>query len=182
MRAAPQSGEPLNWSAYDLTLPADQATRALMARAFLGLDPDQIGDLSVATILETWVRDWRETLFPTEHLPEPYVTTLCRWLGDRLDVACDDHPAIDEFAAEMSQLTRTVATVSQVDHSRGEYVGTCPVLTRDETRCGTILRVDPYVDEIQCNRCGTKWNRRKGDWLRLRGQQLAAVPKAADVA
>lgn len=176
IRSTPQSSEPINWSPYDLTLPADMRKRELLARAALGLDSDQIGDLSVATILDTWARDWiTHDFVDNDYLPDPHVYPLCRWLADRLGEACDRHPNIDEFADEICSLARTVAAVGRTDHSKGEKIGRCPALLRDETRCGAQLRVDPYVDQIQCGRCGTRWDRRKGEWLKLASDQITAA-------
>lgn len=177
IRSTPQSSEPLNWTPFDLLLPADIRKRELLARAALGLDPDQIGDLSVATILDTWARDWAS--YRDEYLPDPTVPALCRWLADRLGWACDEHPAIDEFAAEVVALARTVSVVARTDRSQGEKIGRCPQKLRDDSRCNTVLRVDPYADQIQCNRCGTRWNRRKGEWMQLRAAQLDAMKESA---
>jgi hypothetical protein len=69
---------------------------------------DQIGLPSVAADLDLWVRDWRDTLFPGQHLPEPTVPSLVGWLDKRLHRACDAHPAIDEFATEMFELRRAL--------------------------------------------------------------------------
>lgn len=60
---------------------------------------DQIGHHSVVADLDLWVRDWRDTLYPGQHLPAPAtVPVLVRWLEIRLGEACDRHEAIDEFA------------------------------------------------------------------------------------
>lgn len=177
IRSTPQGSEPLNWWPFDLMLPANQGTRPLMARGFLGLDPDQTGDLSAATILDTEARDWNTYL--NEHLPEPYVWSLCRWLGHRLEWACDHHPAIDEFAAVIYELSRSITSAARTDHGKGERIGNCPARMRDETYCNTPLRVDPYVDQIQCGRCGSRWDRRKGEWLKLRADQIAMKKETA---
>lgn len=69
---------------------------------------DQVGHLSVAADLDLWIRDWRDTLYPGQHLPEPpTVAVLVGWLEKRLDEACDRHSAIDEFAEAIHQL-RTI--------------------------------------------------------------------------
>src|SRR5690606_32327969 len=88
----------------DLTLPARPAARRLLARGALGIDSDQIGHLSVATILDTWVRDWRDTCWPGTHLPAATVADLVTWLRTRLPDACQRHPRIAEFAGEVSQV------------------------------------------------------------------------------
>lgn len=59
---------------------------------------DQIGHQAVAAELFQLVRIWREDLFADESLPRPTVAEMVKWLGDRLDTACNEHLAIDEFA------------------------------------------------------------------------------------
>lgn len=94
---------PLALDVLDLTAAARLGSRGPHARGVLG-DDDQIGHLSVATELEFWVIDWIGARDKSEHRPEPTVTVMIGWLGDRLDDACDDHPAVDEFAADMRTL------------------------------------------------------------------------------
>jgi hypothetical protein len=103
------------------------------------------------------------------------VAAAVAFLAAHLGWACDEHPAIREFAAELRQLTKTLtAAVAHGGDTRGEKIGRCPAVTRDDTRCAAPLRVDPYVDQIQCGRCGTRWDRRGGGWLRLRSEQVEA--------
>jgi hypothetical protein len=68
---------------------------------------DQVGHLSVATELDFWVVDWIEARGQREHRPAPNVPDLIRWLGDRVDDACDHNGAIDEFATKVSELLWT---------------------------------------------------------------------------
>ena len=77
--------------------PAD--SRALMLPA-----GDQIGELSVASVLDSWVRDWIDVRGQREHAPAANVLTMVDWLGKRVDWACDRHPAVDEFADEIHRL------------------------------------------------------------------------------
>lgn len=133
---------------------------------------DQVGSPPPLFILDQWVQDWI-TYDLGDFPPPPTMTELTRWLLDRLDEACDRHPAIDDFARELSELAATVGNASRAgDRGRGEKVGRCPVLLRDDSRCGTQLRVDPYADVIACHRCGSTWHRRTGEWLKLRAEQL----------
>lgn len=133
---------------------------------------DQHGSLPALVVMDQWVPDWIDVRGQGERPPVPTMTELTRWLRNRLEWACDYHPAIDDFAQELSDLSRALASAARTDHGRGEKVGKCPAVMRDDTRCGTALRVDPFVDQIQCGRCGTRWNRRKGEWLKLRAAQL----------
>jgi hypothetical protein len=134
--------------------------------------PDQVGELPALYLLDQWVIDWRHTRDMHEHMPDPTMSAITRWLLDRLDWAFTHHAAVDDFAHDLSRITIAVRAITQTSQYRGEDAGKCPALTRDETPCGTQLRVDPYTDVIACHRCGTSWHRRKGDWLRLRGAQV----------
>jgi hypothetical protein len=103
----PEAPLPLAVGPLDLTMPA----RALaLTDAGKEARDDQIGELSVASRLDSWVDDWR-TILPREGRPLPTVARLVQWLRDRLERACDLHEAIDEFAAEMRQIRRTMLAV-----------------------------------------------------------------------
>lgn len=135
---------------------------------------DQHGNPAPLLLLDSWAADW--IYYGLGDIrPVPTMVELCRWLSDRLDAACNTHPAIDEFAKDLSDLSRTVAAVARTDRGRGEKVGRCPAILRDESRCATQLRVDPYADVIACHRCGSSWHRRSGEWLKLRAEQLKAA-------
>lgn len=140
---------------------------------------DQHGPLPALVVLDQWVSDWSDTRGQGEHLPAATVTSLTLWLAHRLEWACDHHPAIDDYAGEVSAMARTVALIARADRGRGEPVGRCPVLLRDDTRCGTTLRVDPYADVIACHRCGSSWHRRKSEYIKLKVRQDEAKGEAA---
>lgn len=111
-RSAPRvsgSGDapvPIRLDPTDLLAPARPASTAVRMAGnwwrIAGGDPDQTGRLSVATELETWARDWATDRH--EGWPDPQVPSLCRWLADRIDWACHDHPAVDEFAADVQRI------------------------------------------------------------------------------
>lgn len=92
---------PISADTVDLTGDARQPNPTIAARQH---PDDQTGHLSAATTLDSWVRDWRDTLWPDHHLPVATVDELVSWLRHRLWDACDHHPAIDEFAAEIRAL------------------------------------------------------------------------------
>lgn len=189
--SAPVSGSreapvPVSLDEVDLTLPANQGSRAPHARAVLGLgDPsglweadDQTGYLSVATELDTWVRDWiTYSWCPGDHLPVPTVVTLADWLGKRLDVACDRHEGIDDFAGDIYRLLRQCQRIVG-ERSDLKRIGECPEEFDDGSTCGNALYVHPYTDVIECRRCGRRWDRRKQEWLWL-GQLLGYDQDAA---
>jgi hypothetical protein len=101
-----------NHDAIDITAPARPASRALFARGVLGLIPDQIGHLSLATTLDKWVRDWRATGVPGDVLPIAHVDAMLDWLRTWLDWACDQHARIDEFAEEMREYRSTMRGIN----------------------------------------------------------------------
>lgn len=98
---------PIQLDPVDLTAPARLPNPA-RSRGYYprSLWPeDQIGLQSVATRLDLWVRDWISyDTCPGDHLPDATVSGLAGWLAVRVDWACNQHPAVDEFAAEMREL------------------------------------------------------------------------------
>jgi hypothetical protein len=123
------------------------------ARAGTVHDPvwrDQVGYPSVASVLDQWARDWLDTL-PNigEYLPAPTVPVLLDWLGKRLGVACDRHPAVDEFAGEVHDLLWACRRAAGEVPPRPELCGGVPC-----RRCDlmTLYRV-PGSDWIECGSC-----------------------------
>lgn len=115
---------PINVDSVDLAAHARPGSVGIRTRGDWshrpGGDPDQVGRLSVATVLDFWVRDWRDTLWLDQHLPPATVPELIAWLrvgasedavGVRIDDACDRHPAIDEMAIEVHNLRRALRGV-----------------------------------------------------------------------
>jgi hypothetical protein len=147
-RTAPRvsgSGEPstpIRLDVTDLLMPARRAS------LFIG-GQDQIGHLSVATELEFWVTDWADVR--REGRPLPLVPDLCRWLLDRLDDACKSYPALDEFAAAVTGIHRTLLGVN------GLYAARPHVMDRECPRCDLVgaLTLEPDSRYIVCHACGT---------------------------
>src|SRR5262245_39099447 len=110
---------------------------------------DQTGQLSVATILDSWVRDWRDVRDRGERLPTPTVVELARWLGNRLEWACDSFLAVDEYANEMRDLRRSLRSVVGINEIRPEHLD---VPCR---RCDLLdLHRLPGQDRVECGSCG----------------------------
>lgn len=103
----PGSRMPLAVDPLDLTMPG-----RVLGLAFIDSESypkqqqlsDQIGHDSVASLLDSWVRDWRDHRGKGEKLPVPTALVLVDWLLKRYQEACDDHPAVDEFASEIKAL------------------------------------------------------------------------------
>lgn len=160
---------PLRIDPLDLSMPAREPNPTPQSR----LHPeDHAGAMSVASRLDSWVRDWREVRAMSEHPPDPTVVVLVGWLRNRLDWACDHHPAVDEFAVEMRQVHGALRAVVGIRSDR-VYIGQCPVIDERGT-CGAPLTADPYLDAIRCPRCDTLWARDKWLWLGMTLREDAA--------
>lgn len=146
VHAAPSSSPPLSLDAVDLTSRVNHDARALLARGVLGLDDDQVGHLSAATILHGWVRDWAG--IRREGEPMPVVREMCRWLADRLDWAAAKHPALDEFAGEVLELRAVLTALTGRAEPPPEGLPTpCP-------GCGHLaLYRDADLERIACGSC-----------------------------
>ncbi|GIH07405.1 hypothetical protein Rhe02_54720 [Rhizocola hellebori] len=153
---------PANLTQLDLAAPARQGSRAPHARGVLGLDPDQIGHLAIATELDTWARDWRDTLCPEHHLPVPTVPALVAWLKNRLDDACTRHEGIDEFAADITAMRKAATATLGLNPARKEL---CKGVT-----CRSCDRKTLYRDgeNVQCAWCHQYYSEREyTDWVAL---------------
>lgn len=128
---------PLDLRSLDLTMPP--------TRPGTIHDPhgDQVGEVSVATVLDGWARDWQS--YRWAYLPTPTVPLLLDWLRERLDWACDHHPAVNEFAAE---LAHTVSRLRPAPERPERKVGV-PCRQCDHV---TLYR-RPRSTRIECASC-----------------------------
>lgn len=108
---------------------------------------DQIGHLAVATELEFWARDWADTR--RERCPLPTVHVLAGWLADRLDWACANHHALDEFAGKLGRVRTALEAAAGILPAR-------PVpMDRPCDSCGHLtLAREPDTEYIVCSHCG----------------------------
>lgn len=133
---------------------------------------DQTGQLSVATVLDQIVRDWRDTLFPAERLPAPTVPLLAGWLLARSDAACDRHPAIVDHAREIRQLRTALYRAL----GEGEPL--------PQVMWGVLCRTDgcddvsqlvrrPGSEWIECDACGRLYTEDEyQEWTQLLAKQV----------
>jgi hypothetical protein len=99
--------------------------------------------LTVPAILDSWARDWQG--YAWAWLPDPTVPLLSAWLTERLEWACDHHPAVDDFADELSDLTRRMRPrAPQAELKTGVPCRECERLT---------LFVWPGGDYVECGSC-----------------------------
>lgn len=115
---------------------------------------DQHGPIPVAARLDSWVRDWTETLGYTDPPKVPTVSRLANWLQIWLAQACRDHQAIDEYAREIRELAAQMRRAINRDLTPVRYEAPCPY-------CGTkTLRREAGGDWIECggrDGCGRLW-------------------------
>lgn len=144
---------PLRVDVLDLSMPL-RGSQAVS-------DPhgDQTGMVSVAQVLDAWARDWTDTRSKGERLPLPTVAVLARWLSDRLDWACDEHPAVDEFAAELAETLAALRGVHGLTRLRHRLPAPCPDCDM------RVLYRDDGADYIECGSCHRLWTEEEYGWL-----------------
>lgn len=125
----------------DLMLPARHTTGV---RDVYG---DQGGLTPVAVLLESWARDWAGIL--GHMLPAPTVAILGRWMGLRLEWACDVHPAIDEYTTEVRSALAACRAAMGDRASRPEL---CEGVACPKCDLRALYRM-PNSDLIHCGAC-----------------------------
>jgi hypothetical protein len=120
---------------------------------------DQIGATPVFAALETWERDWRDLRGWAVTGTWPDLRTalgaIVRFLDAHLDWAADEHPAFDEFAAEV-RAVHAAMRVAREGREPVVVVGPCPAIV-DGVRCGSMLRMLARADVVKCRACGQSW-------------------------
>lgn len=139
---------PIRVDVVDLTADAREPNPTSQSRRF---PDDQVGHLAVATVLDQRVRDWRHTLFPDQHLPAARVDELTIWLRHRADLACDHHPAITEFAAELKQIRGALAAAAGQAEPRPEP---CEGVACSRCDLLALFRRPGDTYRAECGGCG----------------------------
>lgn len=142
---------PIRIDPTDLLAPARAGSAAVRMRGDWWLnpggDPDQVGHLSVATELQTWVRDWASER--REREPDPQVPVLCRWLADRLDWAVHHHPAVDEFERDVHRIHSALRAVV------GDFPAPAKAMEAACPACDCLSLFQRYAEDwIECGECG----------------------------
>lgn len=130
---------------------------------------DQVGQVSVASVLNAWVRDFAERR--REVGPEPEVPLLCTWLADRLEWAFTSHGAVDEFAGEVGDVWHALVAAAGLPRPREELCEGIPCKSVD-CDLKTLYRLPvsffmqkQYVECASCQRLYTP--EEYADWARL---------------
>lgn len=127
---------------------------------------DVAAGFDAIAVLESWERIWREDyeLTPygeaTAKLDSSGGTLLRHivgFLATWLERSCTDHPAIDEFAAELRQIHRSSQQAAGIT-KRTAWRVTCPADT-DDGECGNVLIVsgEDFGGSLTCRTCSTTW-------------------------
>lgn len=117
-------------------------------------------------VLESWERIWREDyglapygIASETRDPRPAATLLAivKFLQQWLDRTCAEHPAVDEFAAELRTLYRRAQHAAGLS-KRVAWRLTCPTDT-ESGECGRQLTVSgqDFGGQVTCRGCGTTW-------------------------
>lgn len=138
---------PINATALDLT--GDARVPHLTGHAW---PEDQIGYLSAGTVLDEWIRDTRARLLPDHHLPPATVNDMVAWLRERVDLICDQHPQVADFAEALRLLRGALrAAAGQTEPPPEPCDGvTC---ARCDQRALFHKPTDTY--RAECGNCGT---------------------------
>jgi ribosomal protein L37AE/L43A len=108
----------------------------------------------VAVVLDSWVRDWIDIRAMRETRPRPVVPVMQRWLSNRLDWACSHHPAVADFAGEVTSALFALRAVLNVSRRKIRLKEPCP-------SCDMVLSLvrDPAGGKIvECQNCGNAWD------------------------
>lgn len=150
---------PVNVDVLDLSAHARNSAATQEAKEH---PEDQIGQVAVAVLLDQWCRDWRDEMAFAQSQPQPTVPDLVRFLADRCEWACDRHPAVDEFAAEMSRLRAVLRGVLGLLDPPAEFC--------DGVVCRKCDRYALYreADYVECDHCGLLYSEQEyHDWVGL---------------
>jgi hypothetical protein len=160
----PEAALPFVEDVWDLLLPL---RRPLAGR-------DQIGYLSVITVVTTWTRDWADHRGKRELAALATVGGHTRWLVDRIDWACDDHPAIDEFAAELRALTRAMRRYVGPETSRPQPCIGVPCRRCDQK---ALARLADGSGDVECQNPACRTIYRPAEYTRWIGLLAAALER-----
>lgn len=146
---------PANLDRLDLLASARAGNLRAHVRGLLG-DDTQIGHLPIATQLATWVRDWHtQPWMRGDQTPQLAVSSMVSWFLIWLEDACDNHPAIDEFASDVDLMLWACRALAKDKPQRREVLKAVPCSTPD---CDGLLLHDPSSQYwAECCLCHRLW-------------------------
>lgn len=126
---------------------------------------DFLAGHDAVAILASWESEWREhyglAVDPMIARPGPLLARTVAFLRGWLPRACEDHPAIDEFARELWDCWSEARAAARVAPARSLSI-TCVADddSRDDGLCGRRIPVSPdeVRGQVQCRRCRTVWD------------------------
>jgi hypothetical protein len=128
---------------------------------------DQVGELPPRWWLLDVARDWADQQGYTMRTRTTLVA-LVDWLGDHLHWACDHHPAIADFAAELRRQRGILRNASGRTPARPQL---CEGVACRRCDIRSLWRVD---GRVSCANCGTIYEPTEYDNL-VREQKRAAL-------
>jgi hypothetical protein len=136
---------------------------------------DQIGYLSVATVVTTWTRDWATYRDKRELGDVATVDAHVAWLSVRLEWACDHHPAVDEFATELRTLTAALRRYAGTQTPRPQPCSGVPC-----RRCDwlSLARLADGSGDVECQNPACRTIYRADEYQRWTRLVAAAVKGA----
>lgn len=137
-------------------------------------DGDQVGHIPVWMTLETWARDW-STFRAMGEAADRSVPGLCRWMWERVDDMCDEHPGTDECFRDIRALRGAMlGQLGQVeipDYKKGVPCKQCNALA--------LVRHNGE-DFIECGECPAVLTPDEFDtWVRGVAAAVKKLEKAA---
>jgi hypothetical protein len=123
----------------------------------------------VVTVLQAWQVDWHE-LLGWRHPRwqgglQQQLDDVVKALRGNLDWAASSHPAVGDFAQEVTALVRQCERQITGERAERRVSVACP--------CGTTLRVTVSTPGARCRGCGTQYAR--SDVLELPIAEQAAA-------
>ncbi|MFJ4799184.1 hypothetical protein [Kitasatospora purpeofusca] len=123
----------------------------------------------IATVLVTWVADWCDHLgWTMPAMParsRAQLAEAAAFLRRNLPWAAEQHPAVDDFAAEVRQLHDAVQRIT-APVEPPHIVGRHPADPGAVEACGGLLEMRPGGTTVRCTRCTAAWG--PLEWLALR--------------
>ncbi|MEU5424217.1 hypothetical protein AB0H73_01220 [Streptomyces olivoreticuli] len=122
---------------------------------------DVLDRITAATAaLDSWLADWHDRLqwAAPVYRSDP-LTEAATALRANVPWAVEHHPAVDDFAREISELHSGVTGL--VDPAtRARRIGHCPAPAPDDATqaCGAVLRYVPGAVTVTCRWCRTTWD------------------------